>query len=269
MKRMMLMLVLSALMLVGCLAHHAYENSSTGKFEGVVDIRWLRPDRFLYVPNRADPLRFTTADGRVFEPKPMYTDGGSIPRLLWSVPGYSPWGMGPAYIVHDWLFMAHHCSTPGYDQVSFEESSRVMGAAIKTLMEADIVPKDETLFFNVVEAVKSPVAEHMWKKGECELPSEAIAYGSAGAARESLRSQAAMLDQKAEAAESRLKSGPAPESSPDAQAAARMFRRRAEEAKRAAGEAERRDPDSPASELLFQLDLGAVSPGLPAKAPAK
>jgi hypothetical protein len=105
MKRMALMLFLSALMAVGCFSQRAYENSSTGKFEGAVDIRWLKPDLFLYVPNRTDPLRFTTAEGRVFEPKPMYTDGGSVPRLLWSVPGYSPWGMGPAYILHDWLFI--------------------------------------------------------------------------------------------------------------------------------------------------------------------
>lgn len=258
-------MVLSALMLAGCFAHHAYENSSTGRFEGVVDIRWLKPDRFLYVPNRTNPLRFTTTDGRLFEPKPMYTDGGSVPRLLWSVPGYSPWGMGPAYIIHDWLFMAHHCSTPDYDQVSFDESARVMGVAIKTLMENDIVPKDETLFYNVVEAVRSPLAKRIWDKGDCNLPSDEIAYGTAGSAREILHVQAVMLDQRAKAAEEQLKGGPALESTAEAEAAAKSFRRRADEARRVAEAAERRDPQAPASDLLFQLDLGAVSPGLPVK----
>jgi hypothetical protein len=265
MKRMMLMLVLSALILTGCFAHHAYETSATGKFEGAVDIRWLKPDRFLYVPNRTNPLRFTTADGRVFEPKPMYTDGGSIPRLFWSVPGYSPWAMGPAYIIHDWLFMAHHCNTPGYEQVSFDDSARIMGASIKTLMEADTVPKDETLFFNVVEAVRSPVAKRIWEKGDCDLPSDAIAYGTAGAARDVLRYQSVMLDQKVKATEERLKGGPTQKSAVEAEATVKGLRRRADETRRAAEEVERRDPLAPASELVFKLDIGTISPGLPAQ----
>nr|WP_249779640.1 DUF1353 domain-containing protein [Bradyrhizobium sediminis] len=35
----------------------------------------------------------------------MYTDGGSIPRIAQIFNGLSPWGFGPAYIVHDWIFL--------------------------------------------------------------------------------------------------------------------------------------------------------------------
>jgi len=265
MRQRAIYLILLGLALAGCNTHRAYENSQAGQFEGVVEIRWLRPDRFLFVPNAANPLRFKTADGQVFEPKPMYTDGGSIPRIFWSVPGYSPWGIGPAYIIHDWLFTAHHCNTTGYDQVHFEDSARILGETIKTLMETHIVPKDETVFFDVVAAVKSPIAKRIWQKGECDLPPDAIAYGTAGAAREALRSQAASMDQKAESAENQIRTAQAPESAAEAEAAARTFRRRADEARRAAAELEHRDAHAPASELLFSLDIGAVAPGAPMK----
>lgn len=261
MKRMTGYAILLSLMLAGCNAHQLYKDTPTGQFEGVVEIRWLRPDRFLFVPNPADPLRFTTAGGQVLEPKAMYTDGGSIPRIFWSVPGYSPWGIGPAYIIHDWVFTAHHCNTAGYDQVHFKDSARIMGETIKTLMESHIVPKSETVFFNVVEAVKSPIAERIWKKGECDLPPDAIVYGTAGAARESLHRQAGILDQKAEAAERQLKAGQAPGSTREAEAAAKAFRRQADGARRAAAELEYRDAHAPATELLFSVDFGAVSSG--------
>lgn len=265
MKRMSIWIILFISTVAGCNAHQVYKDTPTGQFQGVVEIRWLRPDRFLFVPNPADPLRFTTAGGQVLEPKAMYTDGGSIPRIFWSVPGYSPWGIGPAYIIHDWLFMAHHCGTTGYEQVDFEDSARIMGESIKTLMEAHVVPKDETVFFNVVEAVKSPIAERIWKKGECELPPDAIVYGTAGAVRESLRLQAHMLDQQADAAEKQFKSGMPPGSVPEAEAVAQRLRRRADVSRRAAAELEHRDAHAPASEFLFRIDFGSVSPGAPLK----
>jgi hypothetical protein len=265
MKRLLVYVVLLNAVLAGCNAQRAYESTKAGRFEGVVEIRWLRPDRFLFVPNPGDPLRFTTAEGRVFEPKPMYTDGGSIPRIFWSVPGYSPWGIGPAYIIHDWLFMAHHCGTAGYEQVDFEASARIMGESIKTLMEADIVPKDEAVFLNVVAAVKSPIAKRIWQKGECDLPPDAIVYGTAGTARKTLLSQAALMDQNAEAAEEKLISGRATASAPELEAAAKRFRRQADQAKRAAAELDHRDADSPASQLIFRIDFAAASSGAPVK----
>jgi hypothetical protein len=40
-------------------------------------------------------------------PETMYTDGGSVPQILWGIPGLSPWALGPAYIIHDWIFLVH------------------------------------------------------------------------------------------------------------------------------------------------------------------
>lgn len=265
MRRMIIWVILLSATLAGCIAHRAYEKTKAGQFDGVVEIRWLKPDRFLFVPYPANPLRFTSADGQVFEPKPMYTDGGSIPRIFWWVPGYSPWGIGPAYIIHDWLFAAHHCSTAGYDQVQFDDSARILGEAIKTLMETGVVPKDETVFFNVVEAVKSPIAKHLWQKGECDLPPDAIVYGTAATAHEVLLMQAVTMDQKAEAAERQLNIGPAAGSAPEAEAAVKRFRGRADVARRAAAELEHRDANAPASELLFPIGPGADSSGATVK----
>jgi len=104
-------LSLAVMASTGC-SQLIYEKAKPGKFSGTVDVRWIKPDRFIFVPNSADPMQFLTASNRPIRPNIMYTDGGSVPRLFWNVPGYSPWGYAPAYIVHDWLFHAHHCAIP-------------------------------------------------------------------------------------------------------------------------------------------------------------
>ncbi|WP_319408742.1 DUF1353 domain-containing protein [uncultured Desulfosarcina sp.] len=180
MKTSAAVLLTVSLFLFSC-SHKTYQDTAVGKFEGVVEVRWLEPDRFLFVPNKNNPLRFITANAtHVIKPNAMYTDGGSIPRIFWSIPGYSPWGLAPAYIIHDWIFVTHHCGIAGYENISFADSSRLMGESIKTLMEENMVPKDEALFFNVVAAVKTPIAERIWDNGECDLPTEQLAYGTVG-----------------------------------------------------------------------------------------
>lgn len=154
----------------GC-AHIVYSETRTGVFQGAVDVRWVKPDRFIYMPDKDDPLRFTTAEGRVLQPLTMYTDGGSIPRLFWSVPGYSPWGYAPAYVIHDWLFLAHHCRFGAYADITFERSAQVLAEGIKTLMEAGDAAREETILWSIYEAVRSPVARTLWDSdGACDLP---------------------------------------------------------------------------------------------------
>ena len=160
----------SGILFAGC-SHITYEHTAKGSFEGSLDVRWIKPDRFIYIPSSDDPLRFTTSDRTVIKPARMYTDGGSIPRLFWGVPGYSPWGYAPAYIIHDWLFEAHHCALPDYKDVSFQDSARILAEGIKTLMENGVAPKDETTLWAIYEAVKTPIARSMWDKpGSCTLP---------------------------------------------------------------------------------------------------
>ena len=128
--------LLTILHCIGC-ANVLYERTQVGKFEGSLDVRWIKPDRFIYIPDKDDPLRFSTSDKKRIEPGRMFTDGGSIPRLFWSVPGYSPWGYAPSYIIHDWLFEAHHCNISEYKDISFDDSARLLAEGIKTLMEME------------------------------------------------------------------------------------------------------------------------------------
>jgi hypothetical protein len=187
MKRLLVILAVSTVALAGCPGQRAYDSTGVGEFAGAVELRWLGADKFLFVPDENNPLRFTAPDGTVYQPQPIYTDGGSIPRIFWSVPGYSPWALGPAYVIHDWLFMAHHCQTQGYTTTSFDDSARIMAEAIKTLMETNKVHKDVRLFWSVVSAVKTPFAGNIWEKGECDLPPKVFAYGTAGEASALLR----------------------------------------------------------------------------------
>jgi hypothetical protein len=100
----------------------------------------------------------------------MYTDGGSIPRFAWGVPGYSPWGYAPAYIVHDWLFEAQHCGYAPDNEYTFSDSVDVMAEGLKALMEASPEVRNYVLFDTVVAAVASPIAKRLWEKGECKAP---------------------------------------------------------------------------------------------------
>ncbi len=83
-----------------------------GTLSGKLVVQWVAENRFIYRPDAADPLRFRRPNGQEIVPQEIFTDGGSIPPVFWSLPGFSPWGYGPAYIVHDWLFQQHRCRLP-------------------------------------------------------------------------------------------------------------------------------------------------------------
>lgn len=155
-------LLISMAAIVSSCSRFTYGQIQTGTFEGKLTIRWVEPDRFVYIPDSLNPLSFTTPTRPPLVPGIMYTDGGSIPRLFWGVTGYSPWGYAPAYIIHDWLFLAHHCAFPDYQNIEFEDSARILAEGIKTIMEAGIAPKDETTLWAIYEAVKSRIAESIW-----------------------------------------------------------------------------------------------------------
>ena len=58
-------------------------------------------------------------------PDVMSTDGGSVPQVFSGIPGLSPWGLGPAYIIHDWLFEVRRCgrnAPPEVKAITFEQS---------------------------------------------------------------------------------------------------------------------------------------------------
>jgi hypothetical protein len=84
----------------------------------------------------------------------MYTDGGSVPRVFWNIPGLSPWSFGPAYVVHDYIFAVHRCGwdDPVVSQIKFEESAEILAEVGKFLIEAGLI-KDDALSA-IVWAVK-------------------------------------------------------------------------------------------------------------------
>jgi hypothetical protein len=105
-----------------------------GDLHGVLLIKWVREDRFVFVPDESDPLTYERG-GRKIVPGAMFTDGGSIPRLFWSVRGFSPWGYGPAYALHDWLFKQHRCDLDAPPMTyTLAEANEVLDDAIRILV---------------------------------------------------------------------------------------------------------------------------------------
>jgi hypothetical protein len=158
-----------AVVVAGC-ASKPYREAHEGKFSGALDVRWVHNDYFVFLPNKDDPFTFKRKDGSVIRPGRMYTDGGSIPRFLWGIEGYSPWGYAPAYLVHDWLFEAQHCGYEPDNRYTFGDSVVVMGESLKTLMEASPEYRNYFVFDSVVASVASPIAKRLWEEGSCKTP---------------------------------------------------------------------------------------------------
>src|SRR5690349_10192173 len=110
MRNALVLLSLLAL-LPGCDQIH-YARTRPGTLEGKLEVEWIGPDEFIFHPDPRTPLKFTRSNGEVIQPGEMYTDGGSIPYAMRIFRSFSPWGYAPAFIVHDWLFDAHHCGDP-------------------------------------------------------------------------------------------------------------------------------------------------------------
>ncbi len=164
-----LALVTVSLALAGC-ASQPYRDAAPAKLTGALEVRWVKNDYFLFLPNKDEPFTLLRKDGTKIQPGPMYTDGGSIPRFLWGVEGYSPWGYAPAYIVHDWLFEAKHCGYEPDNKYDFEESVQVMAESLKAVMEAAPEVRNYFVFDTVVAAVGSSIARRLWEKGSCKAP---------------------------------------------------------------------------------------------------
>jgi hypothetical protein len=166
-----------------------YGTLSPGQFTGTLLVMWVGEGgssgdgTFVFVPDPNHPLTFTRPAGSpaptVIRPGVMYTDGGSIPKIAQVFNGLSPWGYAPAYMIHDWLFVARQCLTDGStDQrfqwvsaVSFEQSAEILGEAIKALVRSKQVRKEDVAASAITLAVTTPIARKSWyAKGACRLP---------------------------------------------------------------------------------------------------
>jgi hypothetical protein len=142
------LLLLAALGLGGCASVH-YARTDQGELRGDLLVKWVEPDLFVFVPVATNPLTFVRADKTAIVPGPMYTDGGSIPRPLWALPAYSPWGYAPAFVVHDWLFDRKHCDDPTYASYTVTDAAWVMSEVMKTMIEGrGAQPGDKTAVYS-------------------------------------------------------------------------------------------------------------------------
>jgi hypothetical protein len=179
-------LVLAALLLAGC-DTAIYDAAKPGMLRGTLAVMWVgegSPDtgngQFVFVPLRNDPLTFTRPDGRVIAPDMIYTDGGSIPRIAQPLRGLSPWGYAPAYMMHDWLFVANKCLTDGdaspneadvVDGMEFRDSAVILAEVIRTLIAERRVARNDVAPAAITWAVTSPASRTLWQaKGECPSP---------------------------------------------------------------------------------------------------
>jgi hypothetical protein len=171
--------ILASLMLIGLFSAPSsaatYESFKTGTLKGKLIVQWWAPDQFLFLPDKNSPLIFTRSNGDTIVPGRMFTDGGSVPRPLWVFRNYSPWGYAPAFIVHDWLFHAHHCKLTGHDKYNHEAAATVMAEVVKTMMETKVVDRAELTVVSMHAAVNSSIADGYWRDGKCIPPPPGLA----------------------------------------------------------------------------------------------
>ena len=183
----------------GCTTVPAVDPDDPGQVSGYLMVFWTGEDNFIYYPYYADPLvyRLPRALAKrvgydTIRPGAMFTDGGSIPRAVRGWAGLSPWGYGPAYIVHDWLFIARHCNrtnqTDRFDKrdreealkveaVNFQLSADLLAAVIQALVAQHKVPARNFAPQAIYSAVESGFAGSLWDSDDpkgCKLPSEAV-----------------------------------------------------------------------------------------------
>lgn len=154
-----------------------------GAFTGSVLVMWVGEGggsgdgRFLFVPDPKNPLTFKRPGSRqAIRPEMMYTDGGSIPRVAQVFKGFSPWGYAPAYMIHDWMFVAHHCRRDGdgdpvyarAGDLAFQDSYQILDEAIATLVAERKVARNDVARSAITAAVASPIARKLWdQSGAC------------------------------------------------------------------------------------------------------
>lgn len=97
------------------------DEGKVGAFAGYPLIEWRGETDYV---NRGSRFSFIRPNLEVITPGDFSTDGGSIPRFAWNLPGLNPWTYFPAYVVHDWLFTTKE-KRPGVP-VDFDEANLIL-----------------------------------------------------------------------------------------------------------------------------------------------
>jgi hypothetical protein len=181
------LLAFTAAALITACGPNIYKDAQPGEFTGRIYLMWvddggqMGDGTFVFVPVPGQELTFRrknpAATVTEIKPEMMYTDGGSIPRIAQAFKGFAPWGYAPAYMVHDWLFIARNCITDGTptdreDDIAgmeFSESADVMAEAIKALVTQNMVKKNDVSEAIIPSVVGGSISRGLWEqKGACE-----------------------------------------------------------------------------------------------------
>lgn len=136
-----------------------------GFFSGRLAVEYAGPGQYVYRPDKDDPFRFQRWNGTRVTPGLMRTDGASVPRVLWSVPGFAATDYLPAAVLHDWLFVQHTCDPE--NGWSFEEANLVLAEAMFTMMTAGglyTAPENWKVVVAYYAAVSSLAGRRVWSR---------------------------------------------------------------------------------------------------------
>lgn len=126
---------------------------------------WFKPREFIFIKDDTHPFSFTDSNGLKITPESMYSDLGSVPRLLWVL--LSLIDFLPAYIIHDYEFESHKLGLSDY---TFEGSCTRIAEGIRTIQFDDGAYSNEVLVFVVYWAVKI-FGKSLWnKKNKVDIP---------------------------------------------------------------------------------------------------
>jgi len=154
---------------------YVWDEYETGVFEYVetIKLRWVSGDsakaRLLeYVPDPATPFAFTTSDGRRIAPGRFLTDGGTIPDVATVVSGIDRYGYLPAYMVHDWEYVLHHCNKLP-PEVTQAKGDRALLEALKTMMTCGLIAESRWDFWAIKTALEKFAARYWDADTPCSL----------------------------------------------------------------------------------------------------
>jgi len=141
--------------------------------ENNIKLRWVGGEaasaRLLeYIPHATAPFAFTDSTGHRIVPGRFWTDGGTIPAFATVVSGINRFSYLPAYLIHDWEYVLHHC-----DQLDPARDQKRVDAALletlKTMMTTNLVDESRTDFWAIETALGNFASLYWSANSPCSL----------------------------------------------------------------------------------------------------
>lgn len=101
-----------------------------GRFIGTYTLTPVtpKPNCYWYEAGKV-PLTYYADNGAMYQLRGGFeTDLASVPRFLWSIPGFSTGDWPRPALLHDWFYVRHH---EGKDVVGFREANYLLGESLR------------------------------------------------------------------------------------------------------------------------------------------